>query len=436
MKLIHISRRVFLFSLFALCLSVLTPGQLAIAEDTFAMWGDLNRQTAIYNAGEEMVFTVKLLKNDQPVAGYTLKWERTGDDGIKQNGQAVSNENGIQIVTSTQDPGFVRIYVTATDPDGQKVMTTIKGKDKPVFFDGGACVAPDKLQGIAEPDDFDAFWQKQKQQLASVPMKVLEMNMVKENDTVIAYDMKIACAGGMPVSGYLVMPKDAKARSLAAEVNFHGYGVRSANYNLGRGSNQIYFNINAHGIENGQPKDYYTQLQKGKLRGYGFSMEENADPQTTYFNGMYMRVMRALEYVKSLPAWNGKNLKATGGSQGGLQALVAAGLDTDVSECSAWSPWCCDFGRTELKRMVGGWYVKYTPALLYFDPINLVKRANPNCQLFIVANLGDYVCPPSGVWIAYNNFPGPKTIETRQGCEHGYTMKNYPKFIVTTKTDN
>lgn len=433
MSPIHTSRRVFLHSLFPFFLLALMTVGSVHAEDTFEMWGDLNRETAIFDAGEKMVFTVKLLKNDQPAEGYTLKWERTGDDGITEKGQSLSTPDGIQIVTSMQSPGFARLYVTALDAEGKSVMNTIKGKVKPVFFDGGACVAPDKLQGLAEPEDFDAFWQTQKQLLASVPMQVLEMNKVKESDKAIAYNMKIACAGGMPVSGYLVMPKDAKAGSLAAEVSFHGYGVRGASLNLNAGADKIHFNINAHGIDNGQPDSYYDELKNGKLKGYAFSMEENANPQTTYFHGMFLRIMRALAYVKSLPEWNGKDLKASGGSQGGLQSLAAAGLDPDVSDCYAWSPWCCDFGRTESKRIVGGWYIKYTPALLYYDPINLVKRANPNCRLSIIANLGDYVCPPSGVWIAYNNFPGTKSIETRQGCEHGYTMKNYTKFIVKSE---
>jgi cephalosporin-C deacetylase-like acetyl esterase len=430
MKSKHASFR---FMSLAICLMAMTVGQAAHAQNNFEMWGDLNRETAIFEPGEEMTFTIKLLKDDQPVEGYTLKWERTGDDGITEKGETTTTQDGATIVASTKQPGFVRLYVTAVDAQGNKVMTQVKGKDKPVFFDGGACVAPQSLKGIDEPADFDAFWAEQKKALAAVPVKVLAMNKVEEDEKTIAYDVKIDCAGGMPVSGYLVMPKDAKEKSLPAEVAYHGYGVRSASYNLRSGANKIYLNINAHGIDNGQPKEYYSELQKTKLKSYAFSTEENADPKTTYFYGMFLRVMRSLQYVKSLPQWNGKDLKASGGSQGGLQSLAAAGLDPDVTECYAWSPWCCDLGRTESNRLVGGWYIKYTPALLYYDPINLVKRANPKCNLFIIANLGDYVCPPSGVWIAYNNFPGIKTIETRQGCEHGYAMKNYTKFIITNK---
>lgn len=398
----------------------------------YSMFGKQGKSSPVYKAGEKIEFTVKLLKDGKAVAGKKLKWIRTGDDGIKKTGKGISTEGGFKIITSTDKLGFVRIYVKAYDENGKPLMAAKKrnGKIKPVFFDGGACVAPDKLQGLPEPKDFDKFWAENKKMLKSVPLKVLEMKEVAGNDKVKAFDIKISCAGKMPVSGYLVMPKNAKPKSLSAEVSFRGYGVGGAHKNLAAGKNKIYLNINAHGIENGKPAAFYKHLAKTSLKRYGFSKKQNSNRDTTYFHDMFLRIIRSLEFVKSLPEWNGKDLKASGGSQGGLQSLAAAGLDKDVNSCFAWSPWGCDMGRTKLKRLIGGWYIKHTKALEYYDPVNLVKRANPNCKLYIIANLGDYVCPPSGVWIVFNNFPGSKTLEVRQGCEHGFTMKNYPKFII------
>ncbi|MDA3797582.1 MAG: acetylxylan esterase [Kiritimatiellae bacterium] len=390
------------------------------------LWGNNDKETPIYKPGEKMVFTIKLLnEEDRPVAGKKLTWTRTGDDGIKESGEGVSSTNGYEIITSTDAPGFVRIYVNALD-NGSKILSA---KDRPIFFDGGACVEPEKLKGFPEPTDFDEFWTKQKAILAETPLKILEMKEVEGTGQVKVFDVKLSCAGKMPVSGILSMPKNAEPGSLPAQVSFHGYGVRGANRNIASGRNKIVFDINAHGIENGQPAEYYSELSKGELAGYGFDKEKNLKHETVYFREMFLRALRALEFVKTLPEWNGKDLEAIGGSQGGLQSLAAAGLDNDVTYCYAWSPWCCDMvGRVEYKRLIGGWYVRPTPVMAYYDPVNFIKRANPKCKLNIIANLGDYTCPPSGVWIAYNNFPGPKTITVKQGCEHGYTMKNAPVY--------
>ena len=392
----------------------------------YHLYGNHDQVSPIYEAGQKMIFTIKLISGKKVVSGLSLKWKRTGDDGLEESGESQLAREGCEIVTSTEKPGFVRIYATLW-----RGNEPVKGPDgKNLSFNGGACVAPGTLRGLPEPEDFDEFWAEQKKLLASVPLKVLKMKEVPGDDKVAVYDMKIACAGGMPVSGYLVMPINATEKSLVAEVAFQGYGVKSARKNIDSGRDKIFFVINAHGIENGKPAGYYQRLAKGKYRAYGFSDEKNSKRQTSFFRWMYLRELRALEYVKSLPAWNGKDLWATGGSQGGMQSLVAAGLDPDVTYCYAWSPWCCDFGGTEQGRIVGNWYVKNTPALGYFDPINFVKRANPKCKLDLVANLGDYVCPPSGVWVAFNNFAGPKSMTVKQGCTHGYEMPNFPSMVI------
>ncbi|MBR3314895.1 MAG: hypothetical protein IKG18_12235, partial [Atopobiaceae bacterium] len=49
-------------------------------------------------------------------------------------------------------------------------------------------------------------------------------------------------------------------------------------------------------------------------RTFGFDEKQNADPETCYFSGYTYRIMRALEWLKTLPEWDGKNLTVRGGS--------------------------------------------------------------------------------------------------------------------------
>ena len=262
-------------------------------------------------------------------------------------------------------------------------------------------------------------------------MKVLERVEVKSvNPRFNVFDVKVACAGKRPVSGYLSIPKDAKDKSLPAAVVYLGYGV------VGRGAYQEFRNgtmtflVNAHGIENGKDPDYYKQLAEGELKNYAFSNAENADPETCYFNGMALRLMRSMEFVKSLPEWNGKDLTVAGGSQGGFQALLAAGLDKDVTKCEASRPWCCDLGGVKMKRLAG-WRPDWTEALGYYDAANHAKRIK--CETLIEAGLGDYVCPPSGMVALYNNIKASKKLTFSQGRVHGYVMPNCQTFTMSSK---
>lgn len=393
---------------------------------TLALDWATDKEPVSYLPGEAMTFKVQLVDDGKPLAGKTLKWQRSGDDGQTAKGEAVTTaEQPVVIKTATAKPGFVHVEVSVFNADGSPVKDA---KGAALKFEGGAGVQPETLQGYQEPADFDAFWQRQKARLAAVPMKAELKEVAAKKPGFKVYDVKIDCAGGKPVSGYLSIPENAKEKSLGAQVCFHGYGVGGADQQSWSG--MIVLDINAHGIENGREPAYYDGLKNGALKGYAFSTDENAKPETAYFNGMMLRVMRALEYLKSRPEWNGKALVAAGGSQGGLQAITAAALDHDVTQCSAYKPWCCDLGGIKLGRL-RGWRPDYTDGLAYYDTATMGKRIT--CPTSVTTGLGDYVCPPSGVSVLYNNIKAPKSLEYTQGSTHGYNPPNPVKQTITRK---
>lgn len=411
----------------------------ALLFSSLTMWaGDLafrtttDKETGLYKPGEKMTFRIQLLEDSKPVAGKKLNWKRTGDDGKTENGDAMSSEaEPLSITTILEKPGFVRIEVTALDENGQPLS---KGKYQPIKFDGGAAVEPEKLESFPEPKDFDAFWERQKAELAKVPMKFTLTELPAETtgwkSAFVSYDVKIDCAGGKPVYGTLTMPKKAEPKSLKAQFSgAGGYGVGSGGPSYVSGA--ITFGINAHGIENGKDAEFYKQLAAGELKNYAFNNTENANPETAYFHGMFLRILRALEfykeYLKTHPEWNGKDLIATGASQGGFAAIAAAALDKDITECRPTVPWCCDLAGPKFGRLKG-WHPDYTDALGYYDSVNMAKRIK--CPVFIAGGLGDYTCAPSGLCVLYNNIKAPKQLELTQGWTHFGGPPNQQKITL------
>ncbi len=404
----------------------------SLSASDFSIRSSTDKGVAIYQPGEKMVFTFRVMDGETPVAGKTLRWFRTGDDGKTEHGEGLSDEDGLVVSTAMQSPGFVRIKVEAIGEDGKplegKVTSGTEPKTGPIFFDGGACVDPDKLRAVGEPEDFDAFWKSAGSALERVPMDAVRKELPCKSANVKLYAVTVACAGPKPVTGYLSIPTDMPPRSFPAVVTFHGYGVRKHWPPESPSQSAITLDINAHGMAP-DSADASVEKLREELKNYGFDPEENKKPETTYFYGMALRVLRALQYVKSLPEWNGKDLECNGPSQGGLQAMWAAGLDPDVSSCRIWSPWCCDLGGITLGRL-RGWRSDHTRALDYFDPVFHAKRAR--AKIHLIANFGDYTCPPSGVWILYNNIPHPKkSLEVNQGCTHGFEMKGRRTFCIT-----
>lgn len=400
----------------------------------FSVRGTTDKQVAIYKPGEKMEFSLRVFDGETSVAGKTLKWTRTGDDGKTEKGEGVASETGLKITTSLDKPGFVRILAQAYGEDGKNLQGFVGGwganKNGNIFFDGGACVEPEKIQSVQEPADFDAFWTVAKAKLAEVPLKGELKEVENKNPKVKLFAVQLDCAGPKPVTGYLSIPSNAKEKSLPGIVSFHGYGVGKHNPPGWFNESAIVFDVNAHGMELGRDDAYYAQLQKD-LANYCFKNEENVDREKTYYYGMALRVMRALQYVKSRPEWNGKELQSNGGSQGGLQGLWGAGLDPDVTSSDIWSPWSCDFGGITLGRQ-RGWRPDYKDPLNYYDPVFHAKRIK--AKMHLVANYGDYTCPPSSVWLVYNNIPHEnKSMELKQGCTHGYEMKHCMRFVITPK---
>ncbi len=411
--------------------------------------GATDKDKPFYAPGEQITFTMRLegIKAFPP-GEWFIKWDRTGDDGKKESGKVpASLTEPLVVKTSLDQPGFVRVLAMLVDgngnvyrknipanaltPDGTRPMNSAEKHDKRIFFDGSAGVQPEKLQGDPEPKDFDAFWARQRERLAKVPMRVDRKELTNSAQGHV-YAVRIDCAGPRPVTGYLTMPKGVdEGKKYPCRLVTHGYSYRPPYNPPGISSGEIVLNMNAHGVNLpafGADEPYYKEFGeqiKSNGRAYAFDPVQNSDPEAAYFNGMVLRVMRGLQYLKTLPQWNGKDLYASGGSQGGLQTIWAAGCGEGVTRAESGITWCCDMARNNLRleRKIAsdGWYIPWVPALGYYDPIYFAKRIPKTCLTIITrAGLGDYCCPPRGLAILYNNIPGPKKIWWVQGSTHGY----------------
>ena len=444
-------KKLVVFMSFVLAAAAAFAGEL----DGGFLKGVTDKARPFYAPGEEMTFTLRLegIKAFPP-GEWFISWERSGDDGKRDSGKVpASLTEPLVIKTSLDKPGFVRVRAMLVDgkgnvyrksfvgnpntPEGKAAMNRFERTDKRIFFDGGAGVQPEKLQGHAEPADFDAFWAKQYARLDRVPIKPELIELPCGNPKARIYAVQVPCAGLRPVTGYLTVPKavDAGAK-FPCRLETHGYsGDRCQHPAPGWArDNEIVLNINAHGqkLEAFGATEADRKMLRWETRSNGFSYAfdpaQNADPETAYFNGMVLRVKRALQYLKTVKGWDGKNLIASGGSQGGLQTIWAAGCGEGVTLAESGITWCCDMYTSgklrkdpSLKLAGDGWYIGWTDAMGYYDAANFGKRIPKTCLTIITrAGLGDYCCPPRGLAILYNNIPGPKKIWWVQGSTHGF----------------
>jgi len=378
---------------------------------------------------EPVQFSVCVMQENplREVKGKKVSYIVKVDGMEKASGTLLS---GGSVKYSVPHPGWINVQFSLLDDSGKVVEFKDKnGKTKPVSAGMGALVEPEKLRpGMKKPDDFDAFWDEQRKILDKVPLKAKLTEVEpspQQKGRFRCYDVQVDCAGGMPVSGYLCVPRNAKNKSLPAVVSFHGAGVRSSIKST-QLTPALYLDINSHGIPNGKPLEYYRALAKNELRSYW--NRGAGDRETFYFRGMFFRVMRALDYIKSRPEWNGKVLIVQGMSMGGAQALAAAALDPQVTLCTVSVPALMDHGGSlAVPAREPGWPRLFDvrkrepdPARMktapYYDNIFLSDRIK--AEVFLSTGLNDFICCPTSIFVLYNRLGVKKSIEVYPAGNH------------------
>ncbi|MFA5204016.1 MAG: acetylxylan esterase [Lentisphaeria bacterium] len=391
-----------------------------------------DRPAALYAAGETATFHLSLRDAaGQPVAGRTVQVAMAREIAPPQTAAVTTQTVPVAVTLTLDRPGFV--LVTATYHDVSGAAATARA---------GVGFSPLEIKApLTRPDDFLVFWRAQLRDLAARPMEPVLTPVAPIADgqgRVETFDVQLACPGGRPVSGYYSRPVGAKPKSLPAILCLQGAGVRSANRVdwMAAGGTCLAMDINAHGIANGKPAEYYRQLEAGELAGYPGFGAGNRD--ACYFRGMFLRVARALQFLKAQPEWDGRTLVTWGSSQGGAQALAGAALDPQVTFCAALVPGLCNLSG-QAGGLNAGWpgWVVYRdgrpadPAIAktapYFDLVNFAPEIK--AQTYIDAGLIDTTCPPSGIYAVFNAIRAPKEILTYPRNGHGYyTAESYARL--------
>ncbi|MGI6543250.1 MAG: acetylxylan esterase [Limnochordia bacterium] len=380
-----------------------------------------DRPDHLYGVGEPITFRIQVTQGNVPIDGLSVNWTLKKDGNKPLASGVAVTEKGAALVTTTFDePGFLQLQ--ADFSLGGQALTTVAG------------VGIDPLEikpSLPVPDDFDEFWDEKKALLAQVPVRAQVKQINSGSATTNAYDVQVDALGA-PVSGYLVLPKNAQPKSLPAIITLHGAGVNSASLSRARGwaeENMLAFDINAHGLPNGRESAYYTGLASGELSDYRVRGVDSRDD--FYFLGMFLRVIRAIDYITTRPEWDGKTIILYGTSQGGAQSFAGAGLDSRVTFFVAGVSAMADLTGRVIDRATGwpglGLTNHNNPAVVeqrintvrYFDAVSMATRVKADG--FFTVGFIDTTCPPTTVYAAYNNVPTKKAIYNDVWAKHENT---------------
>lgn len=395
----------------------------------------LNKPEGFYNIGEELVCTAQLFKAGKPAVAADgtlrciLKWE--GKE-IKKldfpcNGQPVT------IRYKADKPGWFYIGFQVLDKDGEIFFHPgrfLPQSKKNHLSEVGAIWAADKIKTACErPADFDEFWKKQRAILDASPMKAKVTKLNSGAAGIELYALEISSPTDRPVTAYLAKPANAKAKSLPLQIDYLSWTWCDANRNFAiqaAKNGALGMAVSWHGFTVGKPRQFYID----SCRKYFDPHKNIADRNKWSFRDVYVRVLRALDYAKQRPEWNGKDLIVMGGSLGGTQSIVAAALDPAVSLAVISVPGFSEFqgdlaGR---KRSIPVNDKYATPQIFremaYFDMVHFAQLLK--CEVYFCTGFTDELCPPSNVYAIFNGIPASTTkiMTTNPYTGHYSTTKN------------
>lgn len=385
-------------------------------------------ESGIYQPGEKVTWTITATDEGKPLEGEVQGSVALG--GLKE----IAAEKVMLV------DGQAKLSATRDNPGSLLLTAKFKpaGSEKELVAHGGAVFTPEKIKAsAAPPEDFDKFWQAKIAELDAVPMN-LKLEKVDIGDpNVEYYKITLDNIRGKKIYGQLAKPAGKSDLPAMLQVQWAGVYPLPREWVVGRARDGwLAMNISAHSLPIDEAEDFYKAQAAKELNDY--PGQGNDDRETSYFLPMFLSCRRAVDYLTTRDDWNKKTLVVHGGSQGGYQAIVTAGLHPAVTALAAGVPAGCDHTGKAAGRAPGWpnwasrtWQGKDEQKMLeaarYFDAMNFATRAK--CSALVGVGLIDMACPVEGVLATCNQLGGPKEIVLMPLADHNGDHQAYDKAM-------
>lgn len=383
----------------------------------------------LYQTGENAKVEVSFCKYGIPrdgelrysIGNDMLQPDKHGSVKLK-NGRAVIN------MGTKKTPGF----------RDMKLSVSLDGKTYEHHIKVGFSV--DKIKPYTqEPQDFRSFWQKNVEELKQVPMSYTK-ELYKDycTDKIDCYLVKLQIDKmGHSLYGFLFYPKNAQPGKHPVVLCPPGAGIKTIKDPM---RNKYYaengfvrFEVEIHGLDPRISSETFGEISRAfndRNGGYLANGLENKD--IYYMKHVYVGLVRCIDFLTSLPEWDGKNVAVQGGSQGGALAIIAAGLDSRVTQCVANHPALSDMAGYAAKGGTGGYpHFCRQPQILsnkdclntlaYFDVVNFARYVK--APTYLTWGYNDVTCPPTTSYAVWNTLKCTKESLLTPINEHWTTTE-------------
>lgn len=368
------------------------------------------KASGIYELGEKAGWTVTLPAGATlPAGGYSYTIRKNDTEPLA-SGPVDPSAGPVEIAVTVNEPAMLFAEVTSAAGEPDRAIA-------------GAAVAPTQLQPVAaRPADFDAFWTWMIQVLHRIPPEPVLTNGESGREGVEYATLRMNNIDGSHVYGQLAKPAREGKFPAVLILQWAGgpYPLQKPWVTDRAAEGWLALNIEPHDVPGDLPKEFYDALP-AMIKSYNTIYNDSRD--RNYFLRMYLGAYRAVDYLAGRPDWDGRTLLVTGTSMGGQQSLAVAGLHPQITHVIVHVPAGADanaalHGRSEGYPNWDRTNPKVMETARYFDTVNFA----PHIKARSLVSMGflDRVCPPAGIWTAYNQIPGSKEVVPLVEAAHNH----------------
>ncbi|MBP5339174.1 MAG: acetylxylan esterase [Prevotella sp.] len=381
-----------------------------------------NHTDSHYALGQQATLRVTAREGGVPLNGTTLRYKVGPEMLLPEDWQETSFADGEALVVmgTMTEPGFLACQYEFRTADGKTCKDLVK-----VAF------SPEQIKTFTPmPQDFEKFWQQVLKEARKVPFETEYFDVPDAtDDQFVTKLVRLRVGKEKWMQGYLTYPKTqtGKFPVVLCPPGAGSQKIYPSDYFPREGC--IYLNIEIHDNNQRMPDDAYNAMRHEKCNGY--MRRGMASRDTYYYKDVYVGCARALDFLCSLPEWDGRNAIVTGGSQGGALTIVTAALNEKASLCAPFYPALCDLMGFAHQR-AGGWpkffsnfnndsridlpYEQAETTLQYFDVVNFARILK--VPTFMSWGYNDDTCSPTSVWAAWNEIVAPKECDITPSSGH------------------
>lgn len=377
-----------------------------------------------YKLGQQAQLRLVAREGGVPLNGVTVRYKVGPEMFLPEAADSTVFTDGEAIIAmgTMQEPGFLACQYEFKTADGKSCKDLVK-----------VAYEPEKIASFsAMPKDFEKFWQKALKEARKVSLEPEYFDVPDAtSDKLETKLVRLHVGKDKWLYGMLTIPRSkTEGKKYPVVLCPPGAGstkVFPTDYFGNEG--MIYMKIEIHDNDPRIPDEEYNAMRAKKCDGYMRRGMESKD--TYYYKDVYAGCARAVDFLCSLPEWDGENVIVTGGSQGGALTIITAALNEKVTMCAPFYPALCDLTGF-LHQRAGGWpkffsgfykdglidipQEKAVETLQYYDVVNFARVLK--VPTFMSWGYNDDTCSPTSVWAAWNAISAPKERDITPSSGH------------------